>query len=298
MDEDNAWDDNGVKEAPIDISINNEIEDNESDDDFGDFEEGEFEEVKVLPEPTTIEPTSGGELIDVYNGDYESQKSKIDQLVNNIFLISPNTDNDDILDKANGDSITYKFDERAQKIFQRLISEDDEYIRAMIWKKSMIYKQLLLNLGIPEYSYTPKTTPRPINAQHSNTEFKNMYDLMNSLSLNSDFENLLKQVPDFNDLNIDKNSNEFLERINNSESTISNAKIKLESKGETEGEEDYLEALITVKMELLNLVAIWDEKMKDIKADNVLFSSYVENLIGNTQKKRRERRLVKSSKKK
>lgn len=297
MDEDNVLNATETIDLPThDLKIN-ETEDNESDDDFGDFEEGDFEELGIIPDPTPIESKYSGELINAYDGDYESQQSKINDLVNSIFSVSSDIDTDNVQSATVSNSFTYKFNERAHKIFERLISEDDEYISAMIWKKSMIYKQLLLNLGIPEYSSAPKVTLRPTTS-HSNTEFKNMYDLMNSLSLNSELEKLLKQVPNFKDLNIDKKSNEFSNKINNSTSTISNARIKISSEEETESEDEYLKDLIALKSELLNLVAIWDERMKDIKEDNELFSSYVENLIGNTQKKRRERRLVKSSKKK
>jgi hypothetical protein len=296
MDELNVWDDNdNVTEAvPIELadSVLTEHIDEESDDDFGAFEEGDFEEPVAAQLQPIIDNNNQDELLTVYNGDYYSKKSKIDTILNNIF-----NDVDEEVNQSNTD--TFQFDERSRKIFERLITEEDEYISALIWKKSMIFKQLLLNLDIPEPTITSKPVTKRPSLSIGGDQLKNMYDLMNSVSLNDNFGKLLAEVPQFEDLNINKNSEEFLNINNNTSTIISKAKIKIkenEQQDQPIDNKEYLTGLVIMKKELLRLVSIWDERMKDTKADNDLFSSYVENLIANTQKKRREKRVIKQSK--
>ena len=154
----------------------------------------------------------------------------------------------------------------------------------------MIYKQVLLNLEIEPRAHVTYAKRQLPSANGSRKEFKNLYDFLKSSSTNAELDKLLLQVPDFSQLGIDKDGEEYNQIINNTTSTISEAKKLLRSGSVSE--------LINLKERLLKLVSVWDVKSHDINEDNELFSSYVENLIGNTLKKRREKRQAKASKSK
>ena len=54
------------------------------------------------------------------------------------------------------------------------------------------------------------------------------------------------------------------------------------------------EELVKIKEKLLEMVSCWDKRVSEVQTDSDIFSEYVENLVGNTQKLRRQRLAGKS----
>lgn len=252
----------------------------ESDDDFGDFEEVDQGDSGVYSNDLSANKEG---RIRSYSGNFATIAADISQNLDKIFNESKGNSENEYKD-------SFLFDERADQIFNRLISEEDDYLSPFIWKQSMIYKQVLLNLEIEPRAHVTYAKRQLPSANGSRKESKNLYDFLKSSSTNAELDKLLLQVPDFSQLGIDKDGEEYNQIINNTTSTISEAKKLLRSGSVSE--------LINLKERLLKLVSVWDVKSHDINEDNELFSSYVENLIGNTLKKRREKRQAKASKSK
>lgn len=259
-----------------------------SDDEFGDFEEVDQTEPTV---ETSASPNlEHTETISIYDGNYSTNEKHITELVDDIFKrIPPEGDENDKNNK--NDNINFRLDQRATKIYDQLIMEEqnDQHI---IWKKSMIFKQLMLNLDIPIEKTTQNSTSLTKSKHNNNnTEFHDLYEFQRAVKEDSDLEKIIKQVPDFQTLGIEKNSDEFIKKISDTTDILSNAQHQIDN---IEGEkEQNLIKLVNTKKELLELLSLWDEKIEDLRVDNELFSSYVENLIGNTQKFRRSSKKVK-----
>ncbi|TID31028.1 hypothetical protein CANINC_000389 [Pichia inconspicua] len=246
-------------------------EEDASDDDFGDFEEVDQEEVPKISPLMGKENTA---LVHYYNGDYENEKEAIDGLVSQIFGSHER--------ESASQEYQFELDDRSEKIYERLIAEDHSNT-GFIWKKSVIYKQMLLNLDIEETETL--TQQHRVTSAHSNvTQFQNLYDLEQTADSENDMTRIMQQVPDFKTMGTALGGDEFNNMLDSTSETLQNAKEMLVS--------DDIEVLANMKNKLLLLTSVWDEHMKSIKADNELFTSYVDNLIGNTQKMRREKRIL------
>lgn len=213
-------------------------------------------------------------LVHYYNGDYENEKEAIDGLVSQIFGSHER--------ESASQEYQFELDDRSEKIYERLIAEDHSNT-GFIWKKSVIYKQMLLNLDIEETETL--TQQHRVTSAHSNgTQFQNLYDLEQTADSENDMTRIMQQVPDFKTMGTALGGDEFNNMLDSTSETLQNAKEMLVS--------DDIEVLANMKNKLLLLTSVWDEHMKSVKADNELFTSYVENLIGNTQKMRREKRIL------
>lgn len=245
-----------------------------SDDDFGDFEEVDQEN------PETTIPTGPIIKSDIkpYSGSYLEEKSCIDGLVNGIFGASETK-------KLVDEECKFEFDERSEKIFQRLVGDDTYSATGFIWKRSVIYKQLLLNLDIQENDMS-MVKRVSISAGTGDSEFKNMYQLEKMIESDQEIVSLLNQVPEFESLGIAATSDEYHSLIEQTQNTLRSAKQALSANDVN------LNELTELKSKLLKLMSVWDNETRETKADNELFTSYVENLIGNTQKIRREKRIL------
>lgn len=277
-------------EVPIEELVISEPED--SDDEFGDFEEVDQEEDT---EEHVIENISlsihPDEIITAYNGDYSGNEKGILGIINMIFEgISSSTSLKTSSDKAQH-SDKFEFDERADKIFDQLII-DDKPQQHLMWKKSMIFKQLMLNLDIPveDINHITGTTLRP-NSNSNISEFSDLYEFERAIKENVDLEKLLKQIPEFKSMGIEKNGDIYNQKLTDTPIVISDAQAQINE--QSQDEEKYLVSLMNTKKQLLELLSIWDERLSDTRVDNELFSSYVENLIGNTQKFRRTSKKAK-----
>ena len=276
-------------ENTIEHEIDNTSELVPSDDDFGDFEEvDQLEETDNQSNDLVESDIPHHEIsiknISFFEGKLDDDDAKISGLIDNILkdtLLPEQSDN-------NND--TFQLDERAKQILERLTGEDEYTVtQPTIWKQSMIYKHLLLNLEIPQDIDVTKR--ESISAGSTST--KQLYDIEETVLLDEDIAKILEQVPKFESLGISKKREEYSEKLSNTSSIISKIKNELLSDEESA---DYLEQLNQHKIELLDLLSVWNEHTTEVKHDNEIFTSYIENLIGNTQKLRRETRLSKKGK--
>ncbi|GAV28253.1 hypothetical protein PMKS-001723 [Pichia membranifaciens] len=287
-----------IAKPPIDLAVeDNEVimsnGDASDDDEFGDFEE--VDQIESTEEKIVLSPKLEGQ-VSPYDGDYRKNEESMTHLLGNIFneIADTKLPTKELAIDGTPPSTNQKFvfNERASKVFDQLISDDDRLTPHIIWRKSMIFKQLMLNLNIPIENINQISGNVPqTSSTNSSTEFRDLYDRENTINVNSELENLLAQVPDFTSLGIDKKSEILTDKITNTTSIITAAHHTIRK--HSEDDEGYLVELVAVKKNLLNLLSVWDEKMGDIRADNELFSSYVENLIGNTQKFRRVSKIAK-----
>lgn len=261
----------------------------DSDDDFGDFEEVDDNTQDNHIQSTTSTEHPPSKRILKFDGDYMAKKEYFGALVDNIFAKSSMH-----IDKPS--DVPFELNERADQIFERLTADDDSFLSLLIWKNSIIYEQVRLNLDIPQCT-TNTVTPNHKNksSENNSAELKSLYESLKSSPADSIFGKLLKQVPDFENLNIDIKGPEYAAKLNNTSVTLSEAHNLIKDTGSSDLE--YLKKLTGIKKELLELMSIWNQRTKVVKEDNELFSSYVENLIGNTQKIRREKRICQSHKK-
>lgn len=216
------------------------------DDDFGDFEEGEVNQME----------TSN-----------ESRSQSIDSLISEI-LPKVDTGNGDELSRSE-----FKFDERSEKLFDTLLNTEEYPIQQMIWKHSMILKQLFLNLDIPIVE----------NSFLTRQSLKNK-DLKYDLKLYEDFK---LDVPDFDKLGI--SDEEFKLILSNTNDQISQIDIINKDYKDLDSEQmnEEILKLAHVKQSLLKTLSAWNKQYDIIKSDNELFTNYIDNLVGNTQKFRR-----------
>lgn len=268
-----------IKKDEIKVPFDESASSDFSDDEFGDFEE--VDQTELTEEPASTPNSKEEETLSIYSGNYSANEIRINELINDIFEGIPTKEEE----KNTNDTSEFKLDERATKIYDQLIMEEqnDQHI---IWKKSIIFKQLMLNLDIPVEKATQlSTSSTKSKKNNNNTEFHDLYELQRAVKEDSDLEKIMKQVPEFKNLGIDKNSHEFMKKISDTPEILLKAQDQIYN---MEGEkEENLTELVNTKKELLELLSIWDAKTEDLKVDNELFSSYVENLIGNTQKFRR-----------
>lgn len=256
--------------SDVAVGLEHEVDDFESDDDFGDFEEvDEVGDVIDDSDPVVLLP---------YSGDFNHEESNIRMLIDGIFGVE---ERDGV---GLSRDVKFEFDERSGKIFERLIGEE-EVSSGFIWKQSVIYKQMLLNLDIDE-----KGDDRPQSSVSvGNAQIRNMY-AMDKVEEDVSVGRIKCQIPRFETLGVINGSEEFNEVIDSTTTQLDDAR-RLVSEEECE-----IDVLLSRKNELLKLASVWDERLREIQADNDLFTSYVENLIGNTQKIRREKRILQTNK--
>lgn len=295
---------NGQKLETAEPAIDRAVADNEvivgnedasDDDEFGDFEE--VDQIEPAEEKLDVSTELKKEL-SLYDGDYVKNEENITQLLGNVFNEIADTKTSfgelesDTAGTASPTDQRFVFNERASKVFDQLVSDNDGLTPHIIWRKSMVFKQLMLNLNIPIENTNNISGKVPqTGSTSSTTEIRDLYDRESTSNVNSELENLLAQVPDFASLGIDKKSEVFADKITNTTRIITEAHHAIRE--HSENNEGYLVELVAVKKNLLNLLSVWDERMGDIREDNELFSSYVENLIGNTQKFRRVSKIAK-----
>lgn len=270
-------------EIELNQAIDKNVEIVSSDDDFGEFEEVDQTEVESKVDEI-IENNNEIPFKSISIYQTESANDNIIQLLDKIFTQKSSSEDKETT------SDEFQLDERAEQIFERLTSKEEYALKPTIWKQSMIYKQLLMNLEIPQEVIV--TERDSMSAGSSST--KDLYDFNETVLKDGDIERILSQVPSFGQLQIDKKSEEFGNRLSQTSASIANIKQELTSDEESL---EYLERLNAHKQQLLELLSIWNEHTEDVKQDNELFTSYIENLIGNTQKLRRETRMSKKGKK-
>lgn len=230
------------------------------DDDFGDFEEGE-----VLNEAIS---------------DISLKELSIAELIDEILPQRTKVEKDD-----DATQITeFQFDSRSEKLFENLVNTEEYPLQQMIWKRSMILKQLFLNLDIPITE----------TDQFSRRKSHQKMDLDYDLNVN---EEIHFDIPNFADLKLTED--QFKQILSKTDEQLSQLDaIKKENYSEMTEEDASKEVLklAALKQSFMETMSAWNKQYEDVKADNDLFTSYIENLVGNTQKFRR--RQIQSKNKK
>ncbi|VEU23188.1 DEKNAAC104310 [Brettanomyces naardenensis] len=259
-----------------------------SDDDFGDFEETGKETVsEAVPSATSesesvvAEPVESRPARLTYDGDYESHAELIQELVDRMMKSLT------VSEKTAANSSQIELNERCKDLYYRLV-EQPANLQQINWKQSFIRRQLLLNLQIP--INLDEVSP----SKEGHSSVSNIYGDQDGLQLIE--AEVLRQVQPFESLKIDeegrkkvlKETGLRIEELYSQLQPFSYYKGVARSNEEELGE--HLGRLAGVKEELLKILACWDKELEEDRKDNEVFSGYVENLVGNTQKMRRERR--------
>ncbi|VUG17286.1 DEBR0S2_03136g1_1 [Brettanomyces bruxellensis] len=290
-------------------SNRNEEEENneEEDDDFGDFEEeesgpnkdgddmfGDFQENEFKKSDVSENANTAIELS--FKEDYDPKSEVIKNLMTSMMGLE-NEDNsvNDTIEQQDAINDDYhseiQLSERCQALYNRLTQQPSN-LQQINWKKSFIRRQLLLNLQIP------------INLDEMAPKMSEN-DAYPDIKLNpKDRERmemtLKRQIVPFNDLKITSEQLNIV--LKNTESQIEDFYGLLQPvsyyKAVCEQNPDRLEReweeLVKIKEKLLEMVSCWDKRVSEVQTDSDIFSEYVENLVGNTQKLRRQRLAGKS----
>ncbi|GMG20256.1 unnamed protein product [Ambrosiozyma monospora] len=264
----------------------------DDDDDFGDFEEegdhdfGDFtEEVPVqdntnksqsMPSGSVgissfISNSTNARILDLQHN-METSKEQMNLILDDIFKTSQ-------FPTHSGQEPTFHLSERCGTVFDRL-TQEPRNLKQINWKKSLIKRQLFVSLQIP----IDLDELKPV-ANKKKSMSKIYEQESTKRAVNND---VLKMVPHFDTLKID-DKEKILKETNR---TLEEYFKKLQPfayynslpKEELQKKESELNS---IKNELLELVSCWNKKEDELKSDNLIFSSYVENLVGNTQKMRR-----------
>lgn len=235
-----------------------EVDSVDSDDSgFGDFNEGddsEFGEFEDTPEeeiPEKRPVRTGFE----YKGDYEAQSDEIGKLVEAIVQrIGPESG-------AGGDNL--EMSDRSKKLYQRLVDQAPN-MQQIDWKRSAIRRQLLLILGLPinldeVEPKQPEETPKN--------------------------EEILDRIPAFETTGLSEEERKKVLQGTDGQIEQFYGELQPSSYYKLSGSKpEDLKDLEQIRDTLLTMVACWDKQVDDDRRDNELFASYVENLVGNTQK--------------
>ncbi|GMM27852.1 hypothetical protein DAMA08_005680 [Martiniozyma asiatica (nom. inval.)] len=246
-------DENGnsqVNKVIEDIEKNEQLQaDEEEDDDFGDFEQASFGSFE--------EPSS--------SPNFKSEPFDFSTLPNLISSLFPECS--DFTTESN-----FKFTDRSFELYSRL-TEDVETTHT-IYKTSEIHKHLLINFGLP----APKITETSVIKGRGlglNEIYQLKYGHLPGAKDSASKEMLLAMVPKWDTLGVIEE--EFKIIIADTDKVI-NTPIDDNSN---------VENLIYRKERLLRLLSAWNHQYDILKQDNELFTNYIENLVGNTQKLRR-----------
>ncbi|QPG77147.1 hypothetical protein FOA43_004551 [Brettanomyces nanus] len=250
----------------IDSEPEYETREEDEDDDFGNFEETQQQRRSLLE----------------FDGDYEKHAETIgllaQQMMKHMTLLE---------DRTEPQNSEIKLNDRCTSLYQRLV-EQSPNSQLINWKQSFIKRQLLLNLQIP-INLDELSPPKGDSVRVPPIYGENVID---ELSLEAETE-LLRQVPPFDSFGMSEgeiktlldDTDKEMEEVYRKLQPVSYYKVLAEKNPELLGAQQT--KLIGIKQELLRLLACWDKKLTDDKADNKIFTSYVENLVGNTQKLRR-----------
>lgn len=256
-------------------------------DEFGDFEGGEDEQEETIESKEPLKETFR------YDGDYSSHANEIEALVKRIMNFDIKSEEEE---KPESEVHGIVLDDRCQKTYARLM-EKPHNLQQLNWKKSFIRRQLLLNLQIPiDLDEVSDRTQQQL--EESRRKYKEDIEERKAIQ-----KRLELQILPFKDVGISKEKAKTI--IDDTDAKLEIFYRDLQSvtyyktleKQKPQELKDAERRLANIKQELLVMISCWNERIKAAKADSDLFSSYVENLVGNTQKLRRDRKIRRQSKK-
>lgn len=269
-------------------------------DDFGSFDEASVVDIEDLDEEVTTLETSNSPQIqftDETFADSEKFHQFFDQVIGSIFSDVA----DDVVPK---EPITQKelLTERSNQIFQELSSTP--HLQPPNWTQLKIRHNLLINLGIPinldEFQLAPERTSVSVESS-SHTRKKSI----NESDIN--WEGLV--IPKLKDIQIDKeekedllkNTLEILSAIETENLNHSSRQFLELSKENGDILDTKLALLLDNYEKLMKLGSLWQDQLDDVKKNFEIYESVVQNLIGYSQRLKRDEifenlKKVKSSK--
>ncbi|KAH3668405.1 hypothetical protein OGAPHI_002159 [Ogataea philodendri] len=177
---------------------------------------------------------------------------------------------------------TFDLDQRCQDVYSRLVHPPMN-VRQVNWKRSLLRRKLLVSLGIP--IDLDEVLPSVAGAKMSKLYDQSaLQGLQNNV--NAELETRISQV------SVDETRKD--EILSSSDSVLESIHSRVQPKSfyqaaaERGDIQEKTKELENVRDELLKLAACWNLRLEDLKQDNEIYSMYVENLVGNTQKRRRE----------
>ncbi|CCH44496.1 putative membrane protein [Wickerhamomyces ciferrii] len=242
-----------------------EVDEEDDDDEFGAFSDASFDEFEQPPEPESPKQEESISTPETNNthlklpqdlfDEPEMFQTRVQELLNQSFP--------EELPPASVPSNTDVLNERSRLLLERLVALP--YLKPYSWKKSSLRRQLLQTLGI--------------DSEKDQIRRKNLDDGSNY------------KIPDFESLNISdeeakkyrENTDEILNKFQES--------IKEDDELTNLDQETLNKVVLEYKeqiKELKKLLSIWEYEQKNLEIDNETFEGVVENLVGHTQRLRRE----------
>ncbi|KAG7890705.1 hypothetical protein KL936_001989 [Ogataea polymorpha] len=232
------------------------------DDEFDDF--GEFEEFEQPPQQSGADTF----IFAPENGSVE----ELGHMIHSLLGSEPSSE-------PAGD---LKLNQRCQDVYERLTLPPMN-LQQVNWKRSLLRRQLLLSLGIP-------IDLDEVLPSGSKTRKSKLYD-SNALAglKNNELSQLEERIAK---LEIDKIEKDKILESSAAVLESVHQKVQPESFYRTAAQRGELESkareLESVRDELLKIACSLNLRLEELKQDNEIYSMYVENLVGNTQKRRRE----------
>ncbi|KAG7730099.1 hypothetical protein KL933_001179 [Ogataea haglerorum] len=232
------------------------------DDEFDDF--GEFEEFEQPPQRSAADPF----VFAPENGSVEELSRMIHSLLGS--------------DPSSEPAADLELNQRCQDVYERLTLPPIN-LQQVNWKRSLLRRQLLMSLRIP-------IDLDEVLPSGSKTRKSKLYD-NNALAglKNNELSRLEEQIAK---LEVEKAEKDKILESSAAVLESVHQKIQPESfyraaaeRGELDGKAKELES---VRDELLKIACSLNLRLEELKQDNEIYSMYVENLVGNTQKRRRE----------
>lgn len=284
-----------------------EEEEEEEDDDFGDFEEeesgpnkdgddmfGDFQDNEFEKSDVSENANTAIELN--FKEDYDPKSEVIKNLMTSMMgLENEDKSVNDTMKQQNVINHDYhseiQLSERCQALYNRLTQQPSN-LQQINWKKSFIRRQLLLNLQIP-INLDEIAPNMPQSGAYPDIK-------LNPKDRERMEMTLKRQIVPFNDLKITSEQLNIV--LKSTESQIEDfygllqpvSYYKAVSEQDPDRLEKEWEELVKIKEKLLEMVSCWDKRVSEAQTDSDIFSEYVENLVGNTQKLRRQRLAGKS----
>ncbi|KAG7841406.1 hypothetical protein KL942_001285 [Ogataea angusta] len=231
-------------------------------DEFDDF--GEFEEFEQPPQQTGADSF----IFAPENGSVEELGRMIHSLLGSLPSREP--------------AVDLQLDQRCQDVYQRLTLPPVN-LQQVNWKRSFLRRRLLMSLRIP-------IDLDEVLPSNSKTRKAKLYD-NNALAglKNNELSKLEERIAK---LAIDKMEKDKILESSAAVLESVHQKVQPESfyraaaeRGELDSKAQELES---VRDELLKIACSLNLRLEELKQDNEIYSMYVENLVGNTQKRRRE----------
>lgn len=250
--------------------IDDDDDNDDDDDDFGAFSDASFDEFEQPPNPTpdtdtTISQPKSSQYTQLPQDTFshpDELKETLSKLLDQAYPSE--------LPKLSIPENTSILNERSQLLLERLTALP--YLKPYNWKKSSLRRQLLVTLGIPD--------SEPTNVLRK----KNLDDGMQ-------YKIISFQELGFTEDDAIKYKNQSDEILQKGEEVVKNGDDHAVEVLDDEGIDQLIGKYKEEITQVENLLAVWEHEREKLELDNETFEGVVENLVGHTQRLRREETL-------